>query len=98
LWELFFRKWIVASVACATQQDVVNHSALIINGKQGVGKTTFIKSLIPNELKDYTYFGSIDPTNKDTTIQLSQCLFIVLDELVGLTKHNMSALKELIVV
>lgn len=95
-WNLWVKKWLVAVVACAIDDTLVNQTALIFTGKQGIGKTTWMKRLVPNILKEYYYGGSINLGNKDTEIQLSENLFINLDELENLNKKNISALKEVI--
>lgn len=95
-WNECFKKWIVASVACSFDRDITNHQVLIFSGAQGIGKTTWMKRLVPQTLSDYYYGGSINLGNKDTEIQLAENFLINLDELENLGKKNMSALKEII--
>lgn len=95
-WGKSFKKWLVAAVACVIDPDVTNHQVLIFSGAQGIGKTTWMKNLVPNYLSEYYYGGSINLGNKDTEIQLSENFLINLDELDNLSKKNMSALKEII--
>src|SRR5690606_13397707 len=42
-----FKKWLVAMVACAINEDITNQAVLILTGKQGIGKTTWLKNLVP---------------------------------------------------
>lgn len=95
-WKMCFKKWLVATVACAIEPKVTNHTVIVLAGKQGVGKTTWIQNLIPNCLKPYYYSGIINPNNKDTLIQMSECLLINLDELESLNKSEIGDLKALI--
>lgn len=95
-WKMCFKKWLVATVACAIDPKVTNHTVIVLAGKQGVGKTTWIQNLIPNCLKPYYYSGIINPNNKDTLIQMSECLLINLDELESLNKSEIGDLKALI--
>lgn len=91
-----FRKWIVAMVACSIREGVTNQTVLILCGRQNLGKTTWFKSLIPNELKDYMYEGSITPGDKDATLLLSDKLIINMDELASFNKYKVDQFKELI--
>lgn len=96
LWIFCFRKWLVAMVASLMHDPIVNHTVLAFSGKQGIGKTSFILNLVPPDLKDYSFSGSINPANKDTLIQLAECMLINLDELENLNRSELGALKELI--
>ncbi|MER2997380.1 VapE domain-containing protein [Pontibacter populi] len=97
--ELFvrlLRKWLVASVASLVNPEIVNQTALVFSGKQGIGKTSWILRLAPQQLKDYVFSGTINPNNKDTLIYLSSCFLINLDELENLNNSEVGALKEVI--
>jgi predicted P-loop ATPase len=96
LWDRCFKKWIVAYAASLINDDVTNHTVLIFSGGQGVGKTTWLLALVPDLLREYMYSGNINPNNKDTLIQLSECCLIILDELEALNRSEIGALKELI--
>ena len=95
-WSNTFRKWIVALVAALLEDDKVNQTVIIFTGKQGLGKTTWLISLVPNYLKKYVYSGNINPTDKDTLIYLSTCMLIILDELENLNIKQLGSTKELI--
>lgn len=90
------KRWLVALVATGLQDDIVNQSMIILSGGQGIGKSTFIRNLLPDDLKEYHYSGMINPNSKDTLIQLSECLIIDLDELSNLTRKGNNEVKELI--
>lgn len=96
LFQKCFKKWLVALVACAYDPSIVNHTVLIFSSRQGLGKTTFLMNLIPKELKQYVYSGSLNPDSKDSTIHLSECLLINLDEIDTLNRGQISSLKEII--
>ncbi|MBP3192986.1 hypothetical protein NATSA_09960 [Natronogracilivirgula saccharolytica] len=83
-------------VASAIDPNIVPHQVLLLKSKQGEGKSTFFQNFMPKQLENYMYSGTLDPTNKDTMIHLSECLIINLDELETLTKHKEGALKEII--
>lgn len=95
LWKVCFRKWLVALVGSLLDDEVVNHVAPVLIGKQGLGKTQGIARLVPPQLKDYYFSGSIDPSQKDAVIQLAECMLIDLDELEALSKSSIGDLKSL---
>jgi predicted P-loop ATPase len=96
LFQWAFKKWMVAFVACAIEEESTNHSVLILTGKQGSGKTTWLTNLVPSQLKEYCYSGKIKPDNKDSNILLSERILINMDEWASYTKNQVEAFKELI--
>jgi len=91
----YLDKWLVNTVGCALDPVIVNHNALILVGPQGYYKTTWLNSLVPKDLSSYKFVGTINPNNKDTLIQLSECYLINLDELETLSKHDLGSLKSI---
>ena len=91
-----FKKWLVAMVACAIEDETTNQAILIFTGGQGIGKTTWMGKLIPNKLKEYFYSGTIQPNNKDNNLLLSERLIINLDELASFNKKQIELFKEMI--
>lgn len=96
LWSFCFRKWLVAMVGSLLDDNVINHTVIVFSGAQGIGKTTWMLNLVPTELKKYCFSGTINPNNKDTLIQLSECMLINLDELENLNRSELGAMKEII--
>ena len=96
LWRVCFKKWFVAMVACVLDEKQVNQTVIVFSGKQGLGKTTWIEKLMPKQLKEYIFSGTINPSNKDTLIHLAECMLINLDELENLNKTEIGSLKEII--
>ncbi|WP_332029935.1 VapE domain-containing protein, partial [Kaistella sp.] len=96
LWKECFKKWFVAMVACVLDEKQINHTVIVFSGKQGLGKTTWIEKLMPRELKQYIFSGTVNPNNKDTLIHLAECMLINLDELENLNRTEIGSLKELI--
>jgi predicted P-loop ATPase len=95
-WQYCFRKWLVAMVGCVLDNHVVNHTVIVLSGGQGVGKTTWILNLIPPQLRDYSYSGTINLNNKDTLVHLSECMLINMDELENLNRSELGVMKEII--
>ena len=96
LWQVCFKKWFVAMVACVNNEKAINQTVIVFSGKQGIGKTTWIEKLMLKPLKDYMFSGTINPNNKDTLIHLAECMLINLDELENLNRTEIGTLKELI--
>lgn len=96
LWRTCFKKWFVAMVACVLDEKQVNQTVIVFSGKQGLGKTTWMEKLMPKQLKEYIFSGTINPSNKDTLIHLAECMLINLDELENLNKTEIGSLKEII--
>jgi len=83
-------------VASVLESNTINHTAIILSGPQGAGKTTWMLNLCPPELKDYLFSGAINPNNKDTLIHLAECMFINMDELENMNRFEIGAFKEII--
>ncbi|ENA1802866.1 virulence-associated E family protein [Flavobacterium psychrophilum] len=96
LWQQCFKKWIVVMVGCVLDDKVINHTVIVFSGKQGLGKTTWVEKLVPKPLKEYLFSGTINPNNKDTLVQLAECMLINLDELENLNRSEIGSLKEII--
>lgn len=83
-------------VGSLVRDETVNQTVIVFSGAQGLGKTTWVQSLVPEELKTYLYNGTINPDNKDTLTYLSECMLINLDELEGMNRTKTDSLKDLI--
>ncbi|KAF0154293.1 MAG: virulence-associated E family protein, partial [Ignavibacteria bacterium] len=94
-WEACLRKWLVAVVACVLNDKEVNHTAIIFQGEQGIGKSRWIKKLIPEQLRDYLFTGNILPSDKDSKLAVVKNFIIDLDELETLNREEIGFLKSL---
>lgn len=91
-WSKWLTKWLVAHV----QQIVTgrsNHTALILRGGQGIGKTRWLNKLCPPELRDYLYVGSLKVGDKDSEIKLAERFIINLDEFETMQRAEVGHLK-----
>lgn len=95
-WEWCLRKWIVAFVGSLADEDTINQTALIFCGKQGIGKSTWFRSILPPELRKYSAQGFLNPKDKETLVQLSELCLYNMDEVENLKPKNCEAIKELI--
>lgn len=89
-----FKKMLVRSLACSLGRIPFNKHCFTIIGNQNDGKTSFIRFLCPQSLKDYyTENMSLD---KDGRISLAQNIFINLDEIATISYHDRNKIKALI--
>lgn len=95
-WYWAFKKWIVAFVGSLAEDEVVNQVAPIFTGKQGIGKSTWFAKIMPPELKEYTAFGTINPKDKETLVQLSELCLYCMDECENLKPKNVEAIKNIL--
>ena len=82
LWRACFKKWFVAMVASWMKDEVVNHTVLVLVGRQGIFKTTWLDRLIPPALRAYSsklpLSGQI---SKDDRLRLCENGMLNIDEL-----------------
>ena len=95
-WTQFLKKWIVGIVANCLDEEVTNHQMLIFSGGQGLGKTTYMKHLTPNVLKQYGYVGFLNPESKDAMILATETFICLIDELSSFTSKNLESFKQLV--
>ena len=94
LWHHCFKKWFVAMVAGWTEEEVVNHQVIVLVGKQGIYKSTWIRRLLPPELKTYVSdMPDIQRIDKDEQLRAAEYGLINLDELDKLTDRELNKLK-----
>lgn len=96
LWAQDLKKYMVAMVSTLLIEKVVNHYCLVLAGKEGIGKTTWIKRIIPNEWAEYFTDSPLNLRDKDTNFKLSQNMLISIEELSGYTTKDINFIKELL--
>lgn len=98
--ELFYsmlKRYMVGCIDNVMVDNSVNDICLILQSStQGVGKTRWMRKLLPTKLNDYFYEGPIDTRNKDHVLWLSKYWFMHLDELEALRGNELSAIKSYI--
>lgn len=97
LWRACFKKWFVAMVASWMYDEVVNHTALVLVGRQGIYKTTWLEHLIPPALRAYSsklpLSGQI---TKDDRLRLCENGMLNIDELDAICGREMNIVKSLL--
>ncbi len=96
LWRRCFSKWFIAMVASWLRDEAVNQQVLVLIGKQGIYKTTWLEHLIPPELRGYTCKMSNTQWTKDDRLRLAEFGLINLDEIDAMNSREVNSLKSLI--
>ena len=97
LWRACFKKWFVAMVASWMKDDVVNHQVLVLIGKQGIFKTTWLEHLIPPHLRAYACkLANSNELNKDERLRIAEFGIISMDEIDSMNNRELYQLKSVI--
>ncbi|MEG2514131.1 MAG: BT4734/BF3469 family protein, partial [Bacteroidaceae bacterium] len=97
LFTLYFKKWIVASIAAILDSNVVNHTILTLLGEQGIYKTTFLNHLLPPELQRYFYTKvNSGYFTKDDQFTLAEFAFICLEEIDSMRPSEVNQIKAMV--
>ena len=97
LWRVCFKKWFVAMVASWMRDEVVNHQVLVLIGRQGIYKTTWLEHLIPPHLRAYACkLANSTDLNKDERLRIAEFGLISLDEIDSMNNRELNQLKSVI--
>jgi predicted P-loop ATPase len=97
LWRVCFKKWFVAMVASWMKDEVVNHQVLVLIGKQGIYKTTWLERLIPPHLRQYCCkLANSTQLNKDDRLRIAEFGLINMDELDAMSPRELNSIKSVI--
>ena len=91
------RKWLVAMLATWLHDDVVNHEILTYIGRQGIYKSSFMRELLPPELRRYFSTRNFAlRMDKDARIELSEAGLVCLEELDHMKTAEVNQLKAIV--
>ena len=97
LWRECVKKWFVAMVASWMKDEVVNHTVLVLVGRQGIYKTTWLDHLIPPELRAYSSKMPLSgQISKDDRLRLCENGLLNIDELDAICGREMNIVKSLL--
>ncbi len=92
-----FKKWLIGSVhnwISPLAETKVSPLTLVLCGqKQGTGKTSFFRNLLPEDLQDYLIEKKIDANDKDSMYNLAKGLICFDDEFGGLATKDVKDFK-----
>jgi hypothetical protein len=91
-WHIQFKKALVRNIACSLDYKENRIIMVLVEPNQNTGKTSWLRFLVPGELKDYYTETAMDGT-KDSDIQLSENMFWNLEELAALYNNEINKLK-----
>ena len=92
--DYFARRWLVAMVASALDERVVNHQILVLLGRQGTFKSSFMENLLPPELRAYyTSKTNSMRLTKDDHFALTENLLINFEEIDSMSRQELNQLK-----
>lgn len=94
-----FKKWIVGCVhnwLAPINEPKVSPLTLVLCGqKQGTGKTSFFRNLLPPDLQKYLIEHKIDAKDKDSIYNLVKGLLVLDDEFGGLATRDVKDFKKI---
>lgn len=97
--ELLMKRWLVATARITTNslefdKPLQCEGVLVFKGEQGLGKTSWINSIIPQELKKYFRDNvALDVSNKDSIFEATSNWISELGEMGHTLKGGVDALK-----
>lgn len=94
-----FKKWLVGTVhnwISPLYETKVSPLTLVLCGqKQGTGKTSFFRNLLPKDLQKYLIEHRIDAKDKDSIYNLVKGLIVLDDEFGGLATKDVKDFKKI---
>lgn len=90
--DIFIKKWLVGIVASVYGN--FSSLTLVLAGRQGAGKTPWLRQLLPTELRSYLAESKLEE-GKDDYILMTQKLIILNDEFGGKTRQESKLFKEI---
>jgi len=95
--RIIVRTWMVSAIAAIfSPKGFVSHGVLVLQGKQKIGKTGWIKSLDPIDCGAVKEAAQLDPTNKDDVLSAMKHWIVELGELDSTFKKDIARLKSFI--
>lgn len=96
VFDMYARRWLVAMVAAGLYDHVVNHEILVLLGRQGTFKSSFMNNILPPCLRRY-YCVKIDShrMDKDAAFALTENFIINFEEIDSMQRTEVNQMKAL---
>lgn len=97
--ELLVRRWLITALCMARGEGVDSAGCLVLQGPQDLGKTWWVKKLLPPELRKdlIRTAASVDPHDKDSVSQIISYWIVELGEIdATFRRSDLQALKAFI--
>jgi putative DNA primase/helicase len=97
--ELLIRRWLISSMSMALYNGIDGAGCLVLQGPQNLGKTWWVKKLVPDEIRKELVRtdATVDPKDKDSVSQVISYWIVELGE-IGATfnRADLQAIKPFI--
>lgn len=97
--ELLVRRWLITALCMAKGEGVDSAGCLVLQGPQDIGKTWWVKRLVPERLRKELIrtSASVDPHDKDSVSQIISYWIVELGEIdATFRRSDLQALKAFI--
>lgn len=96
--SIVLRRWLISCVAAVMEKSYRGRGVLTFQGTQEMGKTSFFRSIIPQDHFDEWFKDgiSIDPKDRDSIFKVLSHWVVELGEIEGMFRKEISALKAFI--
>lgn len=93
--NIILKRWMLAGIAAAVHPQGVKGGCIVptLIGDQGIGKTSWLRSLLPRDLELVKDGHSLDPSDKDSVLEAVRYAITELGELESTLKRDLARLK-----
>lgn len=97
VFDLYVRRWLVAMIAAVLGDGVVNHEILVLLGRQGTYKSSFMNNILPPCLRRYYCVKTNSQRmTKDDVLALTENILINMEEIDSMTRQEVNQLKAMV--
>lgn len=94
MFDFYVRRWLVAMIASVLDEQVINHEILVLLGRQGTYKSSFMNNILPPCLRRYYCVKTNSQRmTKDDILALTENILINLEEIDSMAQGDVNQLK-----